>query len=68
MSKQTMVKQKLPEHFDHMKIATCSECHKPMDYHVTTTTAICKDCDRALQVRIYMTVTRHRLKKQWESK
>lgn len=48
-------------------LVNCALCHKPMGYHVTTTSALCNDCDRAEQVRIYMTVTRHRLKKQYEN-
>ena len=42
----------------------CAKCVKPMGFHIETESAICNDCDKVEQVRVYMDETRHRLKKE----
>jgi len=37
-----------------------------MGHYKPSTTAICVDCDKSKQVRLYMAETRHKLKKNSE--
>jgi len=46
---------------DHI-LVNCARCSKPMGHHVETVTAVCDECDKSKQVRIYMEETRYRLK------
>jgi len=50
---------------DHLLIK-CAVCSKLMGHHKPSTTAICVDCDKSKQVRLYMAETRHKLKKNSE--
>ena len=45
-------------------LVKCAKCVKPMGFYIETERAICNDCDKSEQVRIYMAETRHRLKKE----
>jgi len=45
-------------------LVKCSVCCKPMGFYIETERAICNDCDKSEQVRLYMAETRHRLKNE----